>query len=141
MAGHRGYTKTAKTGGVRPRDVYFRFFPSGNSTTALTTAAGTLMDPGGAISNVTQSADGVFTCTLNDPAYRIIFCAPEVQLSAATVDLEAQTGDITLPTNGSGASVVVRLHTGATNTTMASNTNNSVMVHLHIEDSAAAGVA
>lgn len=135
--GHRAFNKTAKVGGVRPVDVYFRFFPSGNSTTALTEAAGTLVDPGGAVSNVTQTADGVFTCTLNDPAYSIIFADPTVQLSAHTVDLVAQTGDITLPTNGTGASVVVRLHTGTTNTTMASNTNNSVMVHLHLEESTA----
>jgi hypothetical protein len=141
MAGHRGYTKTAKTGGVQPKDIFFRFFPSGNSATPLTTAAGTLQDPGGAILNVTQTADGIFTCYLVDPAFRIIFCAPEVQLAAHTVDLQAQAGAIDVPTNGNGATCVVRLHTGTTNTTMASNTNNSVMVHIHVEDSAAAGVA
>lgn len=140
MAGTRGYTKNSNANGVRPRDAYFRFFPSGNSTTALTVAAGTLHDPGGVMTNVVQTADGVFTCTMADPAYRIVFVSPEVQLSAHTVDLEAQVGDITLPTNGSPASFVVRLHTGTTNTTMASNTNNSVMVHVHIEDSEASGV-
>jgi hypothetical protein len=140
MAGHRGYVKTGKVNGVRPVDAYCRFFPNGNSATAMTSALGTLWDPGGVVTNVAQTADGVFLVTMADPAYRVVYASPEVQLSAHTVDLEAQVGDITTPTNGSPATIVVRLHTGTTNTTMASNTNNSVMMHVHMEESSAAGL-
>jgi len=132
--------KTAKDAGVKPRNVYFRFFPSGNSTTAMTSVAGDLWDPGSVVSNVAQVSDGVFLVTMRDPSFRVIFADAKVQLAANNVDLYGQVGAISMPTNGDPVSFYVRTMTGTTPTVIASNTNNSVMVHVHIEDSSAAGV-
>jgi len=129
------------TNGVRRRVIVFRFFPQGSSTTPLTTAAGTLRDPGGFVANVTRTATaGKFIVTMNDPYYKVICVSPAVQLSADTTDLEAQCGDLSNENTATALSFVVRLLTGTTNTDMAANANNSVMVQLEVEESAAAGV-
>lgn len=129
------------TNGVRRRVLVFRFYPQGNSTTPLTAAAGTLRDPGGAVANVTRTATaGKFTVTMNDPYYRVIAISPNVQLSADTTDLTAQAGDVSNEATATPLSFVIRLLTGTTNTDMAANANNSVMVELEVEESAAAGV-
>ncbi len=132
--------KTGKVAGVKPRDVYFRFFPNGNSTTAMTSVAGDLWDPGSVVSNVAQASDGIFLVTMRDPSFRVVFIDAQVQLAANNVDLQAEVGAITTPTDGTGVSFYIKTMTGTTPTVIASNTNNSVMVHVHIEDSTAAGV-
>lgn len=129
------------TNGVRRRVIVFRFFPQGASVTPLTTAAGTLRDPGGSVANVTRTATaGKFIVTMVDPFYKVIVVSPSVQLSADTTDLLAQCGDITNENTANPLSFVVRLLTATVNTDMAANANNSVMVELEVEESAAAGV-
>lgn len=129
------------TNGVRRRVIVFRFFPQGSSTTPLTTAAGTLRDPGGFVANVTRTATaGKFIVTMNDAFYKVIAISPNVQISADTTDLTYQVGDVTNENTANPLSFVIRLLTGTTNTDMAANANNSVMVQLEVEESAAAGV-
>jgi len=130
-----------RTGGVKPRTLRFRFYPQGTSTTALTTVAGTLRDPGGLVANVTRTATaGVFTINLADPAYRIVGGQATVQVVANNVDLFAQFGTIT-EGSAANATAVVRLMTGTTATDLSANANHSVLVTIDIEDSSAAGVA
>jgi hypothetical protein len=134
--------KTLKGNGVKPRLVAFTFFPDGSNTTALTTAAGTLDDPGGYVTQVARAAQGVFTVTLVDPIYRLAGKYASVQTAANNVDLYAQFGDVTHEGDGSPLTVDVRLKTGATSTDPpAANTNTSVSVMLWVEDSSAGGVA
>lgn len=129
------------TNGVRRRVIVFRFYPQGSSTTPLTTAAGTLRDPMGCVANVTRTATaGKFTVTMNDAFYKVIAISPNVQLSADTTDLTPQVGDVSNEGTATPLSFVVRLLTATTNTDMAANANNSVMVQLEVEESAAAGV-
>lgn len=134
----RGHTKHSLTNGVRPRDAFFRFFPQGASTDPMTSAAGTLHDPGGVVDNVTQTGTGIFLVKMRDPAHRVIFVDPVVQLAANNVDLHGQAGAIDYESDG--AEFYVKTMTGTTPTAISANANNSVMVHVHIEDSSAAGV-
>lgn len=134
--------KRGLTNGVQRKTIVFRFFPQGTSQTPLTTAAGTLRDPGGLVANVTRTATaGKFTVTMNDPYYRVINITPTVQLAGDTTDLTAQWGTISNEGTSSPLQFVVRLLTGAANTDMSANANNSVGVTLEVEDSSAAGVA
>lgn len=134
--------RTPKTGGVKPRFVCFRFFPNGNSATPLTTAAGTLRDPGGLVDNVTRTAQGNFEATMRDPAYRVTNAQATFQCAADNVDLFAQVGDITNEGTATPLKVKIKLKTAAVSTDPpAANTNSSVSVWLAIEDSAAGGVA
>lgn len=131
-----------KTGGTKRRSLSFRFYPNGTSTTPMTTVAGTLRDPGGVVANVTRTATaGVFTCTMRDPAWRVVAIQATAQISANNVDLLPQVGDISNEGTASALAFNVRLMTGSTATDMSSNTNNSVMVTLEVEDSASGGVA
>jgi hypothetical protein len=130
------------TNGIKRRSISFRFFPQGTSTTPLTSAAGTLRDPGRHVANVTRTGTaGVFTVTMNERARRVIAIHPSVQLSANNVDLSAQAGDVSNEGTNNALTFNVRLMTGTTATDMAANANNSVSVTVEIEDSAAAGVA
>ncbi len=130
-----------KTGGVKRRSLSFRFYPQGTSTTALTTVAGTLRDPGGLVADVTRTGTaGVFTVTLRDPAWRIVGGSATAQVVANNVDLYAQFGTMT-EGSSSPATAVVRLMTGTTATDLAANTNHSVFVTMEVEDSGAGGVA
>jgi hypothetical protein len=129
------------TNGVRRRSISFMFFPQGSSTTPLTTAAGTLRDPGGLVANVTRSATaGKFLVTMNDAFFKVVGIKTDVQLSADTTDLHSQVGDRANEGTATPLTFVVRLLTGTTNTDMAANANNSVTVTLEVEESAAAGV-
>jgi hypothetical protein len=134
--------KRGLTNGVQRKTLVFRFFPQGTSQTPLTTAAGTLRDPGGVVANVTRtSTAGKFLVTMVDPYYRVIDVRPSVQLNGDTTDLTAQWGAVTNEGTALPLQFVVRLLAGATNTDMAANANNSVSVTLEVEDSSAAGVA
>ncbi len=136
------HLKTPKANGVKPRFINFTFFPDASNTTALTSAAGTLDDPGGCVANVTRAAQGVFTVTLVDPVYRLAGKQATVQTASNSVDLYAQFGAVTHEGDGEPLTVDVRLKTGSTSTDPpAANTNTSVSVMLAIEDSSAAGVA
>lgn len=123
-------------GGREMRTLRFRFFPNGTSTTAMTKAAGTLYDYGGCITDVTRSAvAGAFTVNTTFKGYRVVGGKVCVQLAAANTDLQGQLG--TISNEGSVTSPLsftVRLLTGATATDMSSNTNNSVLVDLDIEE-------
>jgi hypothetical protein len=134
----RGHSKKALTNGVRPREAFFRFFPQAASTTPMTSAAETLHDPGGVVDNVTQTAAGIFLVKMRDPAHRVIMVNPVVQLAANNVDLHGQAGAISYESDG--AEFYVKTMAGTTPTAIAAGENNSVMVHVHIEDSSAAGV-
>lgn len=134
------HLKTVKGNGVKPRHIAFTFFPDGNTTTSLTTSAGTLDDPGGVVTSVVPDGAGEFTVTLVDPIHALAGKFASVQTAANNVDLYAQFGAVTLGT-ASQATVVVRLKTGATSTAPpAANTNTSVSVLLCVEDSSAAGL-
>jgi hypothetical protein len=123
-------------GGRAIRTLRFRFFPNGTNTTAMTKAAGTLYDYGGCITDVTRSSvAGSFTVNTTFTGYRVVGGKVQVQLSAANTSLTGQLGDIS--NQGSVTtplSFVVRLLAGATATDMSSNTNNSVLVDLDIEE-------
>lgn len=133
--------RTPKVNGVKPRIVSFRFFPNGSNTDALTTAAGTLRDPCGVVTNVARSAQGNFLVTMADPAYKVIDAMAQYQAAADNVDLYAQAGDISNENTSSPMTFVVKLKTGATSTDPpATNTNSSVMCVVWIEDSTGANV-
>ncbi len=134
--------KPLRGNGVKPRLVAFTFFPDGSNTTALTSAAGNVDDPGGVVTSVARAAQGVFTVTLVDPSYRVVAKHATYQAPSNTVDLYAQPGDLTHEGDGSPLTLDIRLKTGSTSTDPpAANTNSSVSVWLWIEDSSAAGVA
>jgi hypothetical protein len=129
------------TNGVRRRVIVFRFFPQGSSVTPLTTAAGTLRDPGGFVANVTRTATaGKFTVTMNDAFYRVIAISPNLQVVGDTTDLDAQVGTITNEGTSTPLQFVIRLLTATTNTDLAADPNNSIGVQLEVEESSAAGV-
>lgn len=107
----------------------------------MTTAAGTLRDPMGMVNNVTRTATaGKFTVTMNDTYYRVIHIDPDIQLAGDTTDLTAQAGTVSNEGTSTPLQFVIRLLTANVNTDMAADPNNSVMVTLEVEDSAAAGV-
>lgn len=124
--------------GRERRKVTFRFFPNGTSTTAMTKDAGTLIDPGDAVQDVTRSATaGVFTATLRKTYGQFLGGRVAVQLAANNVDLHGQIGQVSnlgVSNSTDPTSVIVRLMTATTATDMSSNTNNSVMVELDFED-------
>jgi len=133
--------KHGLTNGVSRKTIVFRFFPQGSSTTPLTTAAGTLRDPSGYVANVTRTATaGKFLVTMVDPYYKVISIDPTTQLAGDTTDLSVQWGTVSNEGTSTPLTFVIRLLTGATNTDMAADPNNSVSVSLDIEESAAAGV-
>lgn len=132
-----GSTNLCRVNGRERRKVTFRFFPNGTSTTAMTTAANTLIDPGGFVANVTRTGTaGVFTVTFRQIFYQCVGASATAQLSANNVDLYAQVGNISNLGKDSATSnttAVVRLMTGATATDMTSNTNNSVSCEFDFE--------
>lgn len=121
--------------GVNNKRIKFRFFPQGNSTTPLTVAAGTLVCAGGVTSVTRTATAGKFTIQLSETYVKLISAGASIQLSADTTDLTCQFGDLNLAATG-GATLVIRLLAGGTNTDMAANANNSVFVTLDFQDSA-----
>lgn len=114
--------------------IKFTFFPNGTSTTAMTVAAGTLVTDGGVTSVTRTATAGKFTCLLSDNYLKLVGKQVSVQLAADTTDLTAQFGTIDMAASG-GATVIVRLLAGGTNTDMSSDANNSVSVTLELQDS------
>ena len=137
MAQDPGTTNLCRVNGRERRKVTFRFFPNGTSTTAMTGAANTLIDPGGFVQDVTRTATaGVFTVTFRQIFYQCCGFRVQAQLSANNVDLVAQVGNLSnlgKDAATSNTTAVVRLMTGATATDMASNTNNSVACEFDFE--------
>lgn len=125
-----------RVGGREMRTLRFRFFPNGTSTTAMTKAAGTLYDYGGAITDVTRSGTaGAFTVNTTLMGYRVVGGKVSIQLAAANTDLHGQLGSISNEGSVTAPiSFTVRLLAGATATDMSSNTNNSVLVELNVEE-------
>jgi hypothetical protein len=121
--------------GPGSKKIKFTFFPNGTSTTAMTVAAGTLVTDGGVVSVTRTATAGKFTCLLSNNYLKLLSKQVSVQLAGDTTDLTAQFGTIDLAASG-GATVIVRLLAGATNTDMSSNANNSVSVTLEIQDNA-----
>lgn len=120
--------------GPASKKIKFTFFPNGTSTTAMTVASGRLETDGGVTSVTRTATAGKFTCLLSDNYYKLRSKHVSVQLAGDTTDLTAQFGTIDLAASG-GATVIVRLLAGGTNTDMSADANNSVSVTLEIQDS------
>lgn len=102
----------------------------------MTKAAGTLYDPSGCVTSVTRSGvAGAFDVATTFKGFRVVGAKVQVQLAAANTSLTGQLGSVS--NEGSVTtpiSFVVRLLAGATATDMSSNTNNSVLVDLDLEE-------
>ncbi len=124
-----------RTNGIDRRAYSFRFFPQGTSNTPLTKAAGTVIDPGGCVASVTrQAVAGRFLVTMTDPAYQVAGVQATTQLAGNTTDLYAQVGTISNQGTSTPITFIVRLLTGATETDMSADANNSVSVTLETEE-------
>lgn len=121
--------------GPGSKKIKLRFFPNGTSTTAMTVAAGTLITDGGVASVTRTATAGKFTIQLSSNYLKLLSAQATAQVAGDTTDLVAQVGTVDL-TATAGTTVIVRLLTGATNTDMSSNANNSVSVTLEFQDNA-----
>ncbi len=124
----------ARVFGPQIKDIQFRFFPQGTSTTAFTVANGNLVSDGGVASVQRTSNAGEFTVTLED-SYRIpLSIQAQVQHTTA-VDLKAQIGNISNVASATPITFIVRLLAVATGTDMTANANSSVFVQCRFKDS------
>lgn len=121
-----------KVFGPEIKDIQFRFFPQGASTTPLTKANGFLINDRGVTSVTRTGTAGTFTVQLLSRYRKLLSWSPGVQLSAAA-DITIQLGDYDA-TNGT---LIVRLLAAATPTDVAANGNNSVGLLLRFQDSTA----
>jgi hypothetical protein len=124
----------ARVFGPQIKDIQFRFFPQGTSTTAFTVANGNLVTDGGVASVQRTSNAGEFTVTLDDNYYKVLSAQAQVQL-ATKADLKAQIGTISNEGTATALSFIINLLAVATGTDMAADANNSVFVQLRLKDS------
>jgi hypothetical protein len=119
-----------------------RFWPNNTSTTTLTrvsatadATAGGFMDAGGVASVTRTSNAGEFTVVLEKGYQRVLSATATVQKDTAA-DLVAQVGTFTNEgTPASAFTFLVRLLAGATGTDLAADVDNSVSVHLVLQQS------
>jgi hypothetical protein len=116
------------------KQLQFRFFPQGTSTTAFTVANGNLVTDGGVASVQRTSNAGEFTVTLDDSYLKVLAIKAQVQHTTA-VDLVPQLGNISNLGSASPVTFIVRLLAGATGTDMTANANSSVFVECLFQDS------
>jgi 23S rRNA U2552 (ribose-2'-O)-methylase RlmE/FtsJ len=116
-------TNRAKCAGPNTITSWFKFFPNGTSTAALTVQG----DTGQVASVIRTGTAGTFTVTMND-AYRRVIIRPVVQHVTAA-DLVAQLGVISNQGTSTPLSFVVRVLAGATPTDITANADSAV----HIE--------
>ena len=116
-------TNRAKCVGPNTQCAWFKFFPNGTSTAALTIVGDTAQ----VASVIRTGTAGTFTVTMND-AYRRVVIVPVVQHVTAA-DLVAQVGAITNQGGASPLSFVIRVLAGATPTDITADANSSVMVY------------
>lgn len=115
-------TNRAKCSGPNTITSWFKFFPNGTSTAALTVQG----DTGQVASVIRTGTAGTFTVTMND-AYRRVMVRAQVQHVTAA-DLVAQVGSFTNEGGASPFSFVVRVLAGATPTDITANANSAVHV-------------
>lgn len=113
----------AKCAGPNTITSWFKFFPNGTSTAALTVEG----DKGQVASVVRTATAGTFTVTMND-AYRRVVIVPVVQHVTAA-DLVAQVGVISNQATSTALSFTIRVLAGATPTDITADANSCVMVY------------
>lgn len=116
------------------KQLQFRFYPQGTSTTAFTVANGNLVTDGGVASVQRTSNAGEFTVTLDDPYLKVLAIKAQIQHTTA-VDLVPQIGNISNAGTSSAITFIIRLLAGATGTDMTANGNSSVFVEVLLQDS------
>ncbi len=110
--------------GVERRSIAFRFLPQGNSTTAYSNAAGTLIDPEGWTTSVARNAQGVFAIVMAFPVATIY----SIQLTTQNVtDVDSTVKWFDVQTLNPLSFRVTHLAAGAA-ADMAANANNSISV-------------
>ena len=114
-------------------DINLTFYPQGNSTTAYTVAAGTLVGGKGVASVARTSNAGEWLITLQDPYKKLLSRWGSIQMASAT-DLVLQFATIANLGTTSAVTVLVRANAVATPTDIAADANNSVSVTLRFSD-------
>lgn len=106
--------------------VPFRFFPASTSNPS------SVDDPGGAVASVVRNSEaGEWLVTFRDSYSRFLGAQVTIQISADDTDLHGQCGDY----DASAKTLIVRALTATTQTDIAADANNSVMVTAWFQDS------
>lgn len=117
-----------RANGVKPRSITFSFYPQNTGTPTIRS------DPGKFVASLARTAAGKFTITMRDNWPTLIGTLVNLTTEDDATDMYAQGGTVTL--QASGATVVVKLKTGSTNTDLAaSGSLRYVTVNLMLDDS------
>lgn len=127
-----GLSNTPRMNGVNPKIAVVSYFCNGASAPV----AATIVDHGDIVSTIT-GASGKTTVTFRENMGTILGITAQVAMTGDAVDSYAQIGAITKGTASAGATCVVKLKTGATNTDVAAAAGSWVTLIVVFDDDSA----